>query len=261
MIHTRRLQVSVSIAAAVAVSWICGAAPAQGQQAPPKNDPSQAKPATDNPAPTKSDDAKADASAKRDLAPLDIKLPRPAFKGTPKDVPPGTNLEKPRSGPRPPFLAPKGAKLLSKDKPVTASDKDPIIGSIKLITDGDKEANEGSYVEFGPGLQWVQIDLGKPAEIVAVLVWHFHGNARIYHDVIVQVSDDADFVKDAKTVYSNDHDNSAGKGVGDEKEYWETYEGRLIDTGGAKGRYVRLYSKGSTADDQNQYTEVEVYGK
>ena len=27
-----------------------------------------------------------------------------------------------------------------------------------------------------------------------------------------------------------------------------------------KGRYVRCYSKGSTADDQNHYTEVEVYG-
>jgi hypothetical protein len=26
------------------------------------------------------------------------------------------------------------------------------------------------------------------------------------------------------------------------------------------GRYVRCYSKGSTADDQNHYTEVEVYG-
>ena len=27
-----------------------------------------------------------------------------------------------------------------------------------------------------------------------------------------------------------------------------------------KGRYVRFYSKGNTSDDQNHYTEVEIYG-
>ena len=30
---------------------------------------------------------------------------------------------------------------------------------------------------------------------------------------------------------------------------------------GAKARYVRLYSRGSTASNQNHYTEVAVYGK
>ena len=30
---------------------------------------------------------------------------------------------------------------------------------------------------------------------------------------------------------------------------------------GLKARYVRFYSNGSTADDLNRYTEVEVYGK
>lgn len=195
-----------------------------------------------------------------DRKPIDLELPKPAFKGTPKNVPPGTNLEPPRTKPRDPFLAPPGTRLLSRGKKVTASDMDPIVGEIKLITDGDKEANEGSYVEFGPGLQWVQIDLGQSAEIHAVVVWHFHSNARVYRDVVVRVSDDADFLKEVKTIYNNDHDNSAGFGVGAEKEYWETYEGRLMDAGGAKGRYVRLYSRGNTADDQNHYTEVEVWG-
>ncbi|MCA9245144.1 MAG: hypothetical protein KDA32_14390, partial [Phycisphaerales bacterium] len=66
-------------------------------------------------------------------------------------------------------------------------------------------------------------------------------------------------LKDVTTVYNNDHDNSSGMGVGTDKEYWETFEGRLIDGKGAKGRYVRLYSNGSTEDDQNHYTEVEVF--
>jgi len=28
-----------------------------------------------------------------------------------------------------------------------------------------------------------------------------------------------------------------------------------------EGRFVRFYSKGSTVDDKNHYTEVSVYGK
>lgn len=195
------------------------------------------------------------------LVPLELKLPRPAFKGTPKHVPPGAaNLEKPRKGPRPPLLVPKGTKPLSGGKKVTSSDEDPIIGEIKFVTDGDKEAHEGGYVELGPGLQWVQIDLGKTYQLHALLVWHYHGSARVYHDVVVQVADDADFITNVRTVFSNDHDNSSGLGLGDAKEYWDTYEGRLIDAKGVVARYVRLYSKGSTADDQNHYTEVEVYG-
>ena len=34
----------------------------------------------------------------------------------------------------------------------------------------------------------------------------------------------------------------------------------LIDPKGIKGRYVRLYSNGNTANDLNHYVEVEVYG-
>lgn len=194
------------------------------------------------------------------LVPLDVELPRPAFKGTPKHVPPGTNLEKPRRGPRPPFMAPAGTKNIAKGKPVRSSDNEPIVGEIAFVTDGDKEANEGEYVELGPGVQHVQIDLKATFEIRAVLVWHYHMNARVYHDVVVQVADDADFIFNVKTIFNNDHDNSAGLGLGDAKEYWETYEGKLIDAKGTKARYVRLYSNGSIEDDQNHYTEVEVYG-
>ncbi len=194
------------------------------------------------------------------LVPLDLKLPRPAFKGTPAHVPPGTNLEPPRKGPRPPLLVPPGTKNVALGRSVISSDPEPIIGSLKLITDGDKEAKEGGYVELGPGLQYVQIDLKQKYSIYAILIWHFHISARVYRDVIVQVSDDPDFIQNVQTVFNNDHDNSSGLGLGPDKEYWETYEGKLIDARGVTGRYVRLYSKGSTADDQNHYTEVEVYG-
>ena len=194
------------------------------------------------------------------LEPLPLRLPKPAFKGTPKHIPPNSNLEKPRKGRRPPLLAPKGTANIAAAKKVTCSDDDPIIGEAELITDGDKEASEGSYVEFGPGVQYVQIDLDRDFAIHAVVVWHYHGSARVYHDVIVQVSEDKDFIAGVTTLYNNDHDNSSGLGVGRDKEYWDTYEGRLIDAKGVVGRYVRLYSNGSTSDDQNHYTEVEVFG-
>jgi hypothetical protein len=50
-------------------------------------------------------------------------------------------------------------------------------------------------------------------------------------------------------------------GIGKDREYFETSEGRLVNAKKTKARYVRLYSNGSTfSDPLNRYTEVEVYG-
>jgi hypothetical protein len=218
--------------------------------------------AQDKPAPTTQPAAATpDARpADGDLVPIELKLPKPAFKGTPTNAPKNVNLEEPRKGPRPPFRAPPGTQIVSKGKPVSASDKEPIVGELKFVTDGEKEAKEGSYVELGPGLQWVQIDLKAKTALHAIVIWHYHNNARIYRDVVVQVADDADFIENVRTLFNNDNDNSAGLGVGSDKEFWETFEGKLVDAKGAVARYVRLSSKGSTADDLNHYTEVEIWG-
>lgn len=195
-----------------------------------------------------------------DEVPLKIELPKPLFVGTPRPLK-LANLEKPRVGRRPDLMVPAGTVLLSKGKTVTASDPLPVIGELPLITDGDKDGSDGTYVEFGPGVQWVQIDLGASAKIAAIAVWHFHSQARAYHDVIVQISDDAEFKKDVHTLFNNDDNNSAGLGTGTDPAYIETYEGRLIEGKGTTGRYVRLYSNGNTSDELNHYTEVEVYGQ
>jgi hypothetical protein len=200
-------------------------------------------------------------TASGDLAPIEIKLPKPAYTGTPKPPPTNPNLEPPSTKPRPPFLAPKGVSNVALGKPVTSSDKEPIIGKLSQVTDGIKDGTEGNWVELGPGIQWVQIDLGKVYEIAAIVLWHHHGDPRVYRDVVVQVADDADFISNVKTLYNNDIDNSSGLGLGKDREYFETFEGRLIDGKGVKARYVKLSTNGSTADDQNHYTEVEVYGK
>ena len=195
-----------------------------------------------------------------DLVPLPLELPKPLFVGTPVPIK-VPNLEKATGVKRPPFLAPAGTVNLSKGKEVTASDTFPVIGDIAFVTDGDKDGSEGTYVEFGPGQQWVQIDLGAPATLRAIVAWHFHAQARVYHDVIVQVSDDKDFKTGVTTLFNNDHDNTAGLGAGKDFAYVETSEGRLIDAKGIKARYVRLYSNGNTTSELNHYVEVEVFGQ
>jgi hypothetical protein len=204
--------------------------------------------------------AAAPAAGEGKLVPLDIKLPRPMFVGTPTNIA-VPNLEKPLGKPRPPFLAPEGTTNIALKKPVTGSDELPTIGELSMVTDGDKEAAEGSFVELGPKVQYVTIDLKGRFSIYAILVWHFHKQAVVYHDVIVQVADDPDFVSRVVTVFNNDIDNTAGRGIGKDMAYVETSEGKLIDAKGVQGRYVRLYSRGNTANDFNHYTEVEVYGK
>jgi hypothetical protein len=190
---------------------------------------------------------------------LELKLPKPMFVGTPRNIR-TPNLEKITGKKRGPFLVPKGTELLSFNKPVTGSDPEPVIGEMEFVTDGEKSGEEGYFVELGPGVQYVQIDLESSYHLHAVLIWHYHSQARVYRDVIIQVSDDADFITGVKTFFNNDHDNSSGLGVGKDKEYIEVNEGRLIDPRGVTARYVRFYSRGNTANDMNHYVEAEVYG-
>ncbi|MHC4726635.1 MAG: hypothetical protein ACYS17_05345 [Planctomycetota bacterium] len=202
----------------------------------------------------------AKSTAPAGMVPIEIKLPKPMFVGTPQSTK-VANLEKPLGKPRPPFLAPAGTTNVALGKPVASSDEEPIIGDIEMITDGDMEAADGSYVELGPFTQHVTVDLEAMHEIYAIIIWHYHKQARVYYDVIVQVADDPDFITNVRTLLNNDIDNSAGIGVGKDMHYTETNEGKLIDAKGVKARYVRLYSNGNTGNDLNHYIEVAVYGK
>ena len=198
------------------------------------------------------------ASASAADVPLKVEYPKPLFAGTPRPIS-LANLE-PAGIKRADIMAPAGTALLSKGKKVTSSDALPVIGELSYITDGDKTGIDGAYVELGPATQWVQVDLGASAKIAAVAVWHFHSQARVYHDVIIQVSDDAEFKKGVTTIFNTDDDNSSKLGKGKDLSYVETNFGRVIDAKGAAGRYVRLISNGNTSDELNHYCEVEVFG-
>ena len=171
---------------------------------------------------------------------LKLDVPPAGLEGTPVPVN-LANLDKSKA-PNPQPTVPEDVQLISKGKPVTASDDFPLQGDLSQITDGDKGASMGSVCEIMGGLQWVQIDLEKTAEIFAVAIWHFHSQERAYNDVVVQVSDDPEFKKDVKTIFNADHDNSAKLGAGKDMAWIETNEGKLIVVDPAvKGRYVRLY--------------------
>jgi hypothetical protein len=185
-------------------------------------------------------------------------IPPAAISGTPVPIK-LTNLE-PLQQTTPSLKVPEGTTNLALGKPVTSSDDWPLIGDLEYITEGDKETGEGYYVELMPGPQWVQIDLEESATIHAVWVWHFHGQQRAYHDVVVQISEDPGFNSGVTTVYNNDFDNSSGLGIGKDLPYIETNYGKLIPVKAVEGRYVRLHSNGNTSTDTNHYIEVEVFG-
>lgn len=191
---------------------------------------------------------------------LTTDLPKEVIEGSPR--PKNVKNLMPELKKFPTFLVPEGTVLLSKGKPVTSSDDFPILGELPFVTDGDKNAGEGYFLELIDGdAQWVQIDLEQSAPLYAIILWHFHSQKRVYHDVIVQVSDDPTFKTGVETLYNNDYDNSSGFGKGGDRAYVESYLGNLVNAKGIKARYVRCYSKGNTSNDMNHYTEVEVFGK
>ncbi len=190
---------------------------------------------------------------------LVLQLPAPTVRGTPEDLPKGPGIEPYSDKPRPPFLVPKGVRNLALGRPVTAS-VEPFTGDLSQLTDGKKEAVDADTIEMKKGVQYVQVDLGASCPLYAIVLWHDHRYLQVVHAVIVRVSDDPQFKTGVQTLFNNDQTNAAGQGIGADREYFETNQGKLIDAKGIKGRYVRCYSKGGSAGALNCWEEIEVYG-
>jgi hypothetical protein len=95
-------------------------------------------------------------------------------------------------------------------------------------------------VELGPGKQWVQIDLAKDANIYAVLIWHFHSQARVYRDVVVQVSDDPTFKSGVTTIFNSDFHNELGLGTGKDLKLHRNVPGQADRRQGCEGAVCPL---------------------
>ncbi|MBI1317595.1 MAG: hypothetical protein GC168_01420 [Candidatus Hydrogenedens sp.] len=192
-------------------------------------------------------------------APLPLELPEPVFGGTPYD---GPNIFGPDEGlPRPPFLVPEGTVLLSRGKPVSSNVPTPRSGTLSQITDGNKGPGPDSRVDLGPGVPWIQIDLGAEHELAAIVMWKYPEKTQIYMNVIVQVSNDPFFKEGVTTLFNNDRKDELYLGAGQDYNYMETHEGKLIDAKGLKARYLRSYSSGSIYSGMDHYVEVEAWGK
>ena len=191
-------------------------------------------------------------------AALKLDLPAHTLKGTPEDLPSGPNIEPLSDKPRPPFMVVKGVVNIAAGKPVTSSIA-PFLGDLKQITDGKKEASDEDAVEMKKGVQWIQVDLGQSYAVQAIAMWHDHRYVQAIHAVILQVSDDPEFKTGVTTLFNNDTANVVGLGVGTDREYFELEFGKVVDGKGAKGRYVRGYSKGGSLSALNCWQEIEVY--
>jgi hypothetical protein len=201
------------------------------------------------------------ANAADEMVPLVLKLPAAAFKGTPKDLPEGMEVEPLSDKPREPIQVPAGCVNLAAGIVPASSDTNAAPAKLAKITDGNKEAYEDQIVLLRKGVQQVQLDLKKPGEIYAIVIWHAHDTAKVYRSVVVQIADDAAFTQNVRTLLNNDKENKTGQGAGTDRQYFETHEGKLIAVKGQKAQFVRLYSRGSTESALNEYTEVEVWGK
>src|SRR5947199_5749175 len=91
------------------------------------------------------------APAAGGLVPLEIKLPAPAFKGTPKDIQLSDYVEPLSDKPRPPMMVPPGLKNLAPTAKITASDANATPETLAKIVDGDKEASDQSIIFLRKG--------------------------------------------------------------------------------------------------------------
>ncbi len=142
------------------------------------------------------------------------------------------------------------------NKPVTTSDGT----SGPMATDGN--LNTADYVSMSNGVQWLQVDLGQSYDVSQVKLWHYYGDARTYHDVVVQLSSSASFDSGVTTIFNDDASGADGLGAGHDAEYAETSAGKSIALSTpVSARYIRSYSNGNTVNAWNHYVEVEAFGQ
>jgi len=150
-------------------------------------------------------------------------------------------------------FAPPSTGNMAKGKTITSSSA---FTNGAYATDGNATSTNYYTDITDTYLQWVQVDLGATKNINEINLWHYFGDARAYHNVRVQISEDPTFTNGVITVYNNNRNAS-----GTDYEYAETSKGLNIAFDAVKGRYVRFYSSGSTANSSNHYVEIEIYGE
>ncbi len=202
------------------------------------------------------------------LVPLDLGLDAVtrATPGYPRNIelPPNLREEEDR---RPEFMVPPGVENVALNQPVTTGmEFEPFPGELWQITDGVKTSGDGDFVEFDPGPQWVQIDLGAQKEIFCVVLWHYYRNPIIYKDIIVKIADDEEFTDNVRILFNNDFQDNTGLGAGPDATFAARWWGEIVDArtpqgDGMPARYVRVYTNGGYGNEPTRWVEIAVYGK
>ena len=133
-------------------------------------------------------------------------------------------------------------------------------GNDQRLFDGVTDSTSPNHIDVGEGSKFIVIDLGGPAMVDGLNVWRYYNDVRQYHDVVYQLSTTSDFSADVTTVFNNDANNSTQQGAGSDPEYREGPSGKPVYFPPVRARYLRLWSSGNTLNNDNHYTEVEVYG-
>ena len=133
-------------------------------------------------------------------------------------------------------------------------------GSTTLPSNDVINSGWPNFADVGTGAQSVTVDLGANYMIDGLRVWRYYADARRYNDVIYEVSKTADFANSTK-VFNSNSSGSLGRGTGSDNTFSESSYGHPVYFAAVEGRYVRLWSNGSSANTGNHYVEVQVFGR
>ncbi|MCY4421495.1 MAG: fibronectin type III domain-containing protein, partial [Acidimicrobiaceae bacterium] len=126
-----------------------------------------------------------------------------------------------------------------------------------LVVDG--VISGGADEAFTAAGRSVTLDLGLPHLIGGLGVWRDFDGGHTYKDVVFEIAGDDSFT-DSVVVFNNDIDGSLGRGAGGDEAYAESSFGKQVFFAPVRGRYVRVWSNGSTGGGANRVSEIEVYG-
>jgi hypothetical protein len=145
---------------------------------------------------------------------------------------------------------------IAKGKLITSNSS--IASNLDVITNGITD-NSNEYANLGIDSAYIELDFGKVKQIKQIMLMHYWSDRRTYNDVVILASENSDF-SNPNVIFNNDKDNSFGHGVGTDELYEETPKGKWITMEYTiDARYLRVYSKGSNVNSDNQIVELEVY--
>ena len=160
----------------------------------------------------------------------------------------------------PEYQVPIGTKLLSHNCPVTSSDKEPIIGSFDMLTDGVFGHKE-DIVEYSGGARWVQVDLQQDAKITAIGIWRNGMDLkRVIRSMRIEISRSPDFDGKSVVVFNNggqrppqtEHDDVVSP------PYEDSRFGKVIVLKRpTMARFVRIFTDDA---DWTRFAELMVFG-